>query len=168
MSEHIQSLSGGRQPPESSHTQGTDAPRSEEHQRTPGVAHESEAFDFWLILWAGGVLAAVVLLVLVFNWWLLGGLEMPHAMPPVSELAKEDAERPLPERLDAVPAPHLEGVERDSRPSRIAAARQRAEEQMERYGWIDRQQEIVHVPIEKAIEQVLRSKEFGKPPGGKR
>jgi hypothetical protein len=33
--------------------------------------------------------------------------------------------------------------------------------QMEHYGWIDREKEIVHIPVEKAMEEVLRSKELG-------
>jgi len=44
---------------------------------------------------------------------------------------------------------------------------------MQQYGWIDREKGIVHIPVEKAMEEVLRAKEFGspnnkkKPAGGK-
>ncbi|HTU92391.1 MAG TPA: hypothetical protein VMF69_20080 [Gemmataceae bacterium] len=137
--------------------------QSEQHEHTPGVFRESEAFDFRLILWVGVGLVVTCVVVQIVLWQFLGGLERQHAAPPgsVSELVQEDAERSLSERLDNVPGPHLEGIERESNSSSIAAARQQAEARMERYGWIDRQKEIVHVPIDKAMEQVLRSKEFG-------
>ena len=145
----------------------------EEHERTPGVLHESEAFDFRLIIWVGVGLAVTGIIVQIVVLGVLGGLEKKHTVPSaaVSELAKEDAERPLGQRVDNVPGPHLEGIERES--SSIAAARQRAEVQMQGYGWIDREKQIVHVPVEKAMEEVLRTKEFGspnnkkKPAGGK-
>ncbi|HTU23668.1 MAG TPA: hypothetical protein VMG10_36865 [Gemmataceae bacterium] len=162
MSEHLQSLSGGRRPPEIGGTQGADAPRSDSHEHTPGVAYEREEFNFRLILWVGAGLVVTALVVHVIVWWLFGGLEKHNTVPTgsVSELALEDASRPFDQRLDNVPAPHLEGIEPESNPSRIAAARQRAEVRMKRYGWIDRDKGIVHVPIEKAMEEVLKSKEF--------
>lgn len=249
MSEHIQ--------PASDHRDAGPTHSPVEHQRTPGVAHESEAFDFWLIVWVGAGLAATCLVIQIALWGLLGGFERRHTVPPesVSALAKEDADRPLGQRVDNVPGPHLEGVERESsllelltengekhrfftsvdlhvrigtnekarlfelregqrvtlsyympggtrgglgvvtsvrsppvqaeqkkpqpelpdvartlngkilriEPRSIADARAWAEVQMARTGWIDRQKEIVHVPIDKAMEEVLRSKELGSP-----
>lgn len=229
--------------------------RPEEHERTPGVSHESEAFNFRLILWVGVGLAAVAIAVQVVVWWLLGDLEKYDAVPPgrVSDLAMEEARQPLGQRVDNVPSPHLEGIERESsllvvrmasgeekrfyasvdarvrigdnknarlyelregqevtltyympggvggglgvvtsvtspplpagrkqpgpelpeasrtfnseiikiEPRSIAAARDWAEMQGKSYGWIDRDKEIVHIPVEKAMEEVLRSKQFG-------
>lgn len=249
MSEHIQ--------PAPDRRDAGPTPPAVEHERTPGVAHESEAFNFWLIVWVGAGLAAICLIVQIALWGLLGSFERRHTVPPesVAALAKEDADRPLGQRVDNVPGPHLEGIERESsllelltengekhrfftsvelrvrigknekarlselregqrvtlvyympggargglgvvtsvtsppveaeqkkpgpelpdvtrtvngkilkiEPRSIAAARAWAEVQMERSGWIDRQKEIVHVPIDKAMEQVLRSKELGGP-----
>jgi hypothetical protein len=176
MSEHVQLPGGGHQPSEGALGGRTPPAQGEEHERTPGVLHESEAFDFRLIVWVGVGLAVTGILVQIVVWGVLGGLEKKHTVPSaaVSELAKEDAERPLGQRVDHMPAPHLEGIERESSPGSIAAARQRAEVQLKNYGWIDRAKGIVHVPIDKAIEEVLRTKEFGspnnkkKPAGGKR
>jgi hypothetical protein len=245
MSEHIQPAP---------HARDTSAATVETHERTPGVSHESEAFDFRLILWVGAGLAGVAVIVHIVLWWLLGGLEKYNAVPSgsISELALEDAKRPLGQRLDNVPAPHLEGIERESsllivrtengeekrfyvsadvrvridknkkarlfelregqavtlayympsgvggglgvvtsvtsppakaeqkkpelelpnisrtlngeivkiEPRSIAASREWAEVQMEHYGWIDRDKGIVHIPVEKAMEDVLQSKEF--------
>ncbi|MGH7172410.1 MAG: hypothetical protein ACRELF_04455 [Gemmataceae bacterium] len=156
MSEHIQSAPDSHAAPA--------AVATEAHEHTPGVAHESEVFDFRLILWVGAGLVVTAVIVQVVVWWLFGSLEKHNTVPPgsVSELAKEDATLPFEQRLDKVPAPHLEGIERENNPSRIAAARQRAEARRERYGWIDRDKEIVHVPIEKAMEEVLKAKEFAE------
>lgn len=259
MSEHIQ--------PASDRT-SREHERPETYEHTPGVHRESEAFDFRLILWVGGGLVATALLVQVSVWWLLGSLQQHHTVPPdrVSELVEQDAARTLVQRLDNVPGPHLEGIERESsllvvrtdaggeerfytavdvrvrigenekarlfdlregqrvtltyympggtavglgvvtsvtsppseaerkkpepelpdvsrtlngeilkiEPRGIAEARAWAEAQMQRYGWIDRQKEIVHVPIDKAMEEVLRSEKLGsasnkkKKAGGKR
>jgi hypothetical protein len=167
MSEHIQPATDQRD---------AGPPPSEEHERTPGVSHESEAFDFRLIIWIGVGLAALCLLIQIALWWLLGGIEKRHAVRPgtVSELAKEDAQRPLGQRVDSIPGPHLEGMERKSDLSKIAEARMKAEAKMKRYGWTDPQKGIIHIPVEKAMEEVLRAKEFGpgnnkkKAAGGKR
>jgi len=136
---------------------------SEEHERTPGVFHESDAFELRLIIKVGIGLAVVAAIVQFAVAWLLGGLERHHTVPPdrVPELVKEDAALPLGLRVAKVPPPHLEGIERDNSPSNIAAARRQAEEQIGRYGWIDREKGIVRIPVEKAMEQVLRTKEFG-------
>jgi hypothetical protein len=247
MSEHIQ-------PPPETHSREHE--RAHGQESTPGVSHESEAFAFRLILWVGGGLAVTVVVVVSALWFLLGGFERINTVPSgaASELALEEARKPFGQRLDDVPGPHLEGIERESsllvvlsesgkemrfytaadihvriganekarlfelregqrvtlayylpggeggglgvvtsvtadsahdraeqkthpsdfpdasrtldgtiiriEPRSINAARQWAEVQMGRYGWIDRNKEIVHVPIEKAMEEVLKSKEF--------
>lgn len=227
----------------------------EEHERTPGVLHESEAFAFGLIVKVGIGLAVVAAIAQLVIAWLLGSFERSHTVPPdrIPELVKEDAAQLLNQRIDKVPAPHLEGIERQSslleirtedgarqrfvtsvdvrvaigknekarlfelregqrvtisyympggdggglgvvtsitsppvgaeqkkaeselpdasrtldgeilriEPRSIAAARDWAEVQMEHYGWIDREKEIAHIPVEKAMEEVLRSKELG-------
>jgi hypothetical protein len=154
MSEHIQQNPGPHA--------ATAATTAEEHERTPGVAHEREQFDLRFILWIGVGLAATCLVVQLLVGWLLGGLEKFNAQPSgnVSTLALEDAKRPLAQRLDSVPAPRLEGIEREIEPRGIAAARASAETRMDRYGWTNRDDGIVHIPIEKALETVLQSNEF--------
>jgi hypothetical protein len=246
MSEHIQ--------PAHDRRDAVPAP-PEEHERTPGVLHESEAFAFGLVIKVGIGLAVFIAIVQVVLVGLLGGFEKQHTVPPerISELTREDTARPLNQRVDKVPAPHLEGIERQSslleirtedgakqrfvtsadvrvragkndkarlfelrdgqrvtisyyvpggdgggigvvtsvtsppmkaeqkkaeaelpdasrtlngeiiriEPRSIAAARDWAKVQMEHYGWIDRKKEIVHIPVEKAMEEVLRSKELG-------
>jgi hypothetical protein len=246
MSEHIQPAPGPHVPPA--------AAAAAAHAHTPGVAYESEKFDFRLVLWVGAGLVAVAVVIHVAVWWLLGGLEKINAKPAgsISELALDDATKPLGQRIDKVPTPHLEGIERggsliviltengeegrfygspdlrvridnnekanlfelcqgqrvsltyyfpggvegglgvvtavtsprvkakQKKPSSelpdatrtingtilrieahsIGTAREWAEAQMERYGWIDREKGIVHIPIDRAMDEVLKSKEF--------
>lgn len=247
MSEHIQPAPTPHAVPH--------APASVEgHEHTPGVAYERDWFDFRMIAWVGVGLVVTAVVLHVVVWWLLGGLKEVNAVPAgsISQLALEDAAKPLGERMDHVPAPHLEGIERESsriilrtengeekpffgspeirvqigkndkanlfelregqrvtltyylpggvggalgvvtsvtsppmdaeqkkaeaelpdvsrtingeilriEPRSIAAAREWAEVQMKQYGWIDRDKGVVHIPIEKAMEEVLEAKEF--------
>jgi len=116
MSEHFQLPRGEQHHPQGAHGGLTPPTLSDEHERTPGVLHESEAFDFRLVIWVGVGLTVVGILTHFVVGGLLGGLEKRHTVPPlaVSELAKEDAERPLGQRVDNMPVPHLEGIERES------------------------------------------------------
>jgi hypothetical protein len=129
-------------------------------ERTPGVLHERGGFNFRLILSVGGGLIITALIIHVAVWWLLSHYEIPHA-PPLegeSSLALEDARRPLNQRLLDVPPPLLEGIRIE--PRGVEAARQRAEARMNRYGWADRQQDVAHIPVAVAMEEVLQSKAF--------
>lgn len=250
MSEHIQQAPGPHAAP----------PTAEAHEGTPGVSRESDWFNFWLIVKVGLGLAVTAAFIQVSVWYLLHGLKKIETQPVGTEssLALDDARRPLGQRLDNVPPPLLEGIERESSqlillvdedkeerfyvasdvkvhlgekenarlfelreeqrvtvayhmpggvaggigvvtsvtsppvksdtktepelpdatrtltatvvrlvPRSTAAAREWAEVQMERYGWADRRKEIVHVPIEQAMEDVLKSKEF-RSEGGKK
>jgi hypothetical protein len=249
MSEHIQPAPNSLAP--------TAPAAPEEHERTPGVAHEREIFNFRLIVRVGVglIVTAAVIHIAV---WLLLVYDKNYKAPPLegkSALALADARRPLAERLDNVPQPHLEGIERESsllvlrrengdeqrfytgadvpvriagrdgqlrnarlfelregqtvsvcyhmpgglegvygvvtavvsppekeakkianeladadqtligtvvrlEPRSVAAAREWAEVQMDRYGWADRNKGVARIPVSTAMEQVLRSKEF--------
>lgn len=109
MSEHIQ-------PAPTPHGHAGSASSVEEHTKTPGVSHESEGFDLGLVVKVGIALAATALLVHLMVWWYMTELEKYNAQPSgeLSVLALEDAQRPLADRLDNVPQPHLEGIERES------------------------------------------------------
>jgi hypothetical protein len=86
------------------------------HERTPGVSRESEWFNFALIVKVGIGLAVTAAIIHVMAWWLLGGLAKLDTLPAgsMSTLAQDDAKRPLGQRLDNVPQPLLEGLERES------------------------------------------------------
>jgi hypothetical protein len=48
-------------------------------------------------------------------------------------------------------------------PRSVAAARQWAEVQMERYSWADRKKEVARIPVTAAMDEVLKEKEFQPP-----
>ncbi len=244
MSEHIQTSL--------SQHGSVSAAQSGEPERTPGVVHEREEFSFRLILWTGLALILAVGAVICTVGWISSGLQRYNVQPydRASAFAVEDANRTLSQRLDGVPTPHLEGIERESsvlvvrtdddeekrlfaapvvrvrigkeqharlydlregqratltyripsglgggpnvvvaivsppegttisvddgadsfrsvwatilkiEPRSIAAAREWAEARMNRYGWIDREKRIAHIPIHKAMDTVLDSDEF--------
>jgi hypothetical protein len=108
MSEHIQ-------PAPSAHA-APGAHATAEAQRTPGVAHECPEFNFRLVVRVGIGLVITVVVIHVVVWWLMRGLKRAHevAAGSLSALALEDANRTLDERLQDVPSPHLEGIERES------------------------------------------------------
>jgi hypothetical protein len=54
----------------------------------------------------------------------------------------------------------LSGVVLKVRPHSVAALREWAEVQMERYGWADRKKDVVRIPVAAAMEEVLKSKAF--------
>ncbi len=64
----------------------------------------------------------------------------------------------------STPLPHESKTERGIvvklEPRNVAAARQWAEVEMERYGWADRGKEVAHIPVAAAMAEVLQSKEF--------
>jgi hypothetical protein len=252
MSEHIQ-------PAPSPHA--APVAEAEAHERTPGVSYERETINFRLIIKVGVGLAVMAAVIHLVVWWLLRGLEKVDMQPAgsMSTLALDDAKRPLAQRLDNVPPPHLEGIERESsllilrvdqtkeerfyvapnvrvqigknkearlfelregqqvtvayhmpggvaggigvvtsvtsppvkaekkadpelpdvtrmltgtvvkiEPRSIEDARKWADVQMHRYGWMDRQKEIVHVPVEQAMKEVLQSSEFHSKDGKKK
>jgi hypothetical protein len=244
VSEHIQPAPGPHGPATPAAAEG--------HLSTPGVSHEREILNLRLVVWVGVGLVVTAVVVHLAVWGLLVGVEKHGAAPPegLSELALEDAKRPLAGRLDNVPAPHLEGIERESgllelrtetgeiqrfvtstaihvrvgghegrlfglregqqvsvtyhlpggvegaygivtsvssppekesaraeneladaartligtivrvEPRSVAAAREWAEAQMDRYGWVDQKKGVARIPVRMAMEEVLRSKEF--------
>jgi hypothetical protein len=249
MSEHIQPAPDPHHP---MHSPTGDV----EPERTPGVLHEKSEFSMRLVLWVGFGLIVVAVVLHFVVAGLLAYDERRNLPPSGSEssLALEDAGRPLGQRLLDVPAPHLEGIERETSllvlrvgahedrrffagpsvrvhigdnpnarlfelregqevtityhmpggadggfgvvtsvisppgvsrkndehalpletqiltatvlridPRGVAAAREWAEVQMNRYGWADRQKGVAHIPVAEAMEQVLRSKEFQPP-----
>lgn len=245
MSEHIQPASA----PHSGHAVAAEGT----HEHTPGVSHERDKFSLRLLVWCGVGLVGTGIVIHLAVWWTMEKLKNHNALPSgsISELARDDAARPLEQRVANMPAPHLEGIdplstlllfrteegkeerfyvvpsvrvqlgnkkdaslyelhlgqratityhmpggvpgalgivttvisppgqgEKKAGPERqevsrtlngeiiklepqdVAAAREWAERQSRRYGWIDRDKGIVHIPIARAMQEVLQTKEF--------
>lgn len=96
----------------------------------------------WIVAFATA-LAAMVILVLPLTDWIFDRLESSAAQrdAPTSPLAAKQA--PPEPRLESQPA------------AALAALRRREEEQLTKYRWLDREQGIVQIPVERAIELLV-------------
>jgi len=117
------------------------SPPSEESVRR---GHEVRDVNPRVILWLGAgvlIMAAVVHVVL---WLALGGMQWfaEQGDPPRSPLAAEAAEPP---------PPHLQDKPRQE----YLDYRREQEEQLNSYGWVDREQRVVHIPIARAMDLIV-------------
>lgn len=108
---------------------------------TPHVGHETRDVHIGGLLWlaAGIIVSAVVIHALL--WFLLEYFreQARQADPIVSPLAAEKQVPPEP-RLQNTPLRDYEKF------------RQEQVERLSGYGWVDRQQGVVHIPISRAID----------------
>jgi hypothetical protein len=87
------------------------------------------------------VMAAAIHLLL---WWLFGVYERQAA-------SQDPKQSPLFDPEQQPPEPRLQNT-----PTRdYARFRQQQEEQLNSYGWVDRQKEVVHIPVSRAMELLL-------------
>ncbi|MEX2561471.1 MAG: hypothetical protein WD403_16220 [Pirellulales bacterium] len=116
-------------------------PASTRSQPKPG--HETTDVSPRAILISALVLAVVVILVHPLLWWATGYFEgrAERADPQVSPLAGRE-EPPLP-RLRPSPARDLEEF--------LAAEHK----QLSEYDWIDRERQVVRIPIERSMELLV-------------
>jgi hypothetical protein len=129
------------------HPQPADVPRR------PGEVHTSDAVQYDRDLNVRGVvvtgisLAVGTLVVLLLSWWLFAGLRrLEKAADPPPPALREVRERHLP------PEPRLQSdADGDMRTLRAA------EDQMiERPAWIDESQGTVRIPVDLAIDVLVR------------
>lgn len=131
---------------------GTDPlPHSEPR---PGAAHasDSEPYDRDLnvksILWTGAILAVGTIVVCILMWGMYRGLARleRRADPAPPPLAEERQPQPLP------PAPRLQS----SPDADMAAFRAEEDRALETPAWIDRQAGTVRLPIDLAMDVLVR------------
>jgi hypothetical protein len=111
----------------------------------PEVSHETADVDVRGILRFGGALAIVAVVIHIALYWLLlyyNQREARRETPTTSGQSKED---PPPEpRLRVAPRADLLEM-------------RRAEDQvLNSYGWVDREKNIVRVPIERGMEIIVK------------
>ena len=132
---------------------------TEEALVNPEVQYEaSDASVRWVLVFAGSlvVLGAVVFVSLLWFFWFMLARE-PAAKPSPSVLAAQ-------ERGQLPPEPRLEGLVSYDKLYGIPEAEKPA---APKYGWVDRQQSIVSIPVEEAMDiqtRILSAKKPG-PPG---
>jgi len=113
--------------------------------RTAGRSHEGRDLRVTIVALFGLVLTAT----LVGSHFLLRGVFAGYSV------WTDRAERPRPPLREArvvPPQPRLQ-----DNPSRdLESLRTDERRRLESYGWIDRERRILHIPIERAMEQVMR------------
>jgi hypothetical protein len=129
------------------HHQPADVPRRPGEVHTPDAVQYDRDLNVRGVVWSALALAVGTLVVLVLMWWLFGGLgRLEKASDPPPPALREVRERHLP------PEPRLQ-AEADGDMLELRAA----EDQMiERPAWIDRNQGTVRIPIDLAIDVLLR------------
>jgi hypothetical protein len=118
---------------------------------TDSAGYETRDVGSRGIVLMGTILMAVAACVMFLLVWLLSRLDKQaeRADPPVSPLA---IDAPLP------PGPRLEVTLRHT------DVNDAAREQLNRYGWVDKPEGVVHIPIERAM-QILAQRGLPEPSG---
>jgi hypothetical protein len=120
----------------------------------PAVAFEAQDVSVGGIERVGLGLAIVIVVVLVICAGLIHFLTRvpPLGTPEIAE-GVTAADHPLP------PAPRMQGIPGDNvpPPEQQREFRAAAAAQLRSYGWVDAQQGIAHIPIEDAMDQLLKT-----------
>ena len=121
-------------PPESAHRPDGDSPRG----------YETRDVNIRVVLWLAMATALGAGLVHVGLYYLLAGFEAQarRSDPPLSPRAAREAAPPGPQ-LQAAPLADYEQFQREQQ--RLTST----------YGWVDRQQGVVRIPVERAMELYL-------------
>jgi hypothetical protein len=134
----------------------TEQPAASPPGSGPQAVYGDSDINAQVILWVAGGLFTFVLVTYV----VVGGLfhyfgdREARLNRDALPMASQDAARPAEERIKAVPQPRLEGIE----PATVAERRAADAARLERYGWVDEKQGIVHVPIDVAMKVLLEKK----------
>ena len=107
--------------------------------------HEVRDVNIRGVLWLAAAVLAGGIVVHVASWYLLQSLEVSakHADPELSPLAEMRPEPPAPRLQDRPSHDYTEyRAEQDAR--------------LNSYGWVDREQRVVHLPVSRAMELILQ------------
>jgi hypothetical protein len=137
----------------------------------PTHAHEHSDVNVGGIAWIGVALAVSAVVISPIVWGVYEGFRARDVREDVPQfpLAVQENARPLPKRIEGVPAPRLEGLfqreelsdRQDVRPSMLRPSQQPA---LNSYEWVEREKgRVVRIPIDVAMREVLRGKEFQTP-----
>ncbi len=135
----------------SEHPHRTDRPADAPHR--PGEVHTSDAaqYDRDLnvrgVVWSALILAGGTLLVLLVVWWLFLGLgRLEKAADPPAPAMREVRQRRLP------PEPRLQA----NADGDMLTLRAAEDQMIARPSWIDQKQGTVRIPVDLAIDVLLR------------
>ncbi len=118
-------------------------------QPDPAAGYERRDVNIRAILWLGAGIVVCAVVAMAGLWLMLRGLERQAASrdPTISPLAAEKMP-PAGPPLQPMPVHDFE------------AFRASQQQVLTSYGWVDRQEKVVHIPIDRAIELLL---ERGEP-----
>jgi hypothetical protein len=126
----------------------------------PDVRYEKSDARFGAVIASGVLLAIFVLIAVASTDWLFDHLkdgEKRKYQPLPALAAKERAH--FPDGLDKIPEPRLQVSE----PLDLATLRQLEDSLLKNYGWVDRDQGVVRIPIDEAMRLLVeRSAREGK------
>lgn len=111
---------------------------------TEGVRAEIRDTNMPALVILGGTIVVTVAIVMLFCWWLFGIYTYVQPLgPPSTPFASA---RPLPPepRLQPKPENDLQQYLREER------------SELNSYGWVDRQNGVVHIPIDRAMKLLLK------------
>lgn len=118
--------------------------QSGENYELPSQGYELRDVNVWYVLAFAAGLALMVVAVLPLIDWTFKNLEQGAAKQDVPRSPLAGDQEP--------PAPRLQ-----SKPSAsLAAFRRREEKELRSYRWIDKQQGVVQIPVERAMELLLK------------
>ena len=110
------------------------------------LGHEPEAVNVSRVLQVGAALAVVVVVAMILMVWLINALQRSEpTVRPATALPPVDRAPPSP-RLDP------------EQPAELQELRKSEERTLQGYSWIDAQQEVARIPIERAM-QIMAEKD---------
>ena len=116
------------------------------NEASSGHHHEERDIDLRAVLWSGGGLIAVAVVVYAVVWWMFGllaGREAKSATEQYPLAATESSRLPPEPRLQTAPREDLQNL------------RAREEELLNSYQWVDRTGGTVRIPIKEAMRITL-------------
>ena len=118
-----------------------------EPRDNPDVVHEHSDINVRAVLWFAGILAAVAVVIYVAVWWQFRTYRDGQARDKASAFPLAAGRDKLPPEPRLEPINRLEGVPDTQFDERLAAR----EAKLHRYGWVDKEKGIAHIPIEEAM-----------------
>ncbi len=112
--------------------------------RTEGVRHESRDTNLPSLVLFGGAIVVTVAVVMLFCWWLFGIYTRVQPLGPAA--TPFATSRPLPPEPRLQPAPEND----------LQDYLENQHTELNTYGWVDRSNGIVRIPIERAMQLLLQ------------
>lgn len=130
--------------------------RADESENAPKV--EPTGFSTRpVVIFGLGVIASLVVVYAISAWIVAAAGEPSEEVRSEATPWELDDPEEIPEAIEDWP-PHL----RPDPEVEYELLRDRQLERLESYGWVDREREIIHIPIDDAIDLVLRDEPIAR------